>query len=111
MRRELATYNQAIVVRQIAERINQALRYVHKSQTPWVATDANGLVMDLRQRLSVPPQDVAQSLLWTRNLYCANPAFWMARAIPVPLLVIARDPHENIIHQELITAATCKASQ
>jgi hypothetical protein len=109
MQRELATYNQAIVVRQIAERINQGLGYVHKSQTPWVATDANGLVMDLRQRLSVQSHDVAQSLLWTRDLYCGNLQFWVARAIRVPLLVIARDPGGNIVHQEQITPTICTA--
>ena len=63
MQRQLATYNQATVVTQIAERINRGLGYVHKSNTPWVETDANGLVMDLRQRLFLPSQDVAQTLL------------------------------------------------
>jgi hypothetical protein len=111
MQRELATYNQAIVVRQIAERINQGLGYVHKSQTLWIATDADGLVMDLRQRLFVPPQEVAQSLLWTRDLYCGNVQFWVARVMRVPLMVIARDPHGNIIHQEQITPATCTATR
>jgi GYF domain 2 len=111
MQSALATYNQATVVKQIAERINRGLKYVHNSTTPWVATDANGLVMDLRRRVAVPPHNVAQSLLWTRDLYCKNPEFWVARANRVPLLLIARDPHGNIIHQEQITPATCSATR
>ena len=111
MQSALATYNQATVVKQIAERINRGLKYVHNSSTPWVATDANGLVMDLRQRSFYPSHNVAQSLLLTRDLYCANPEFWVARANRVPLLLIARDPNGNIIHREQITSATCTATR
>ena len=111
MQSALAAYNQATVVRQIAEQINRGLKYVHNSNTPWVATDANGLVMDLRQRSFSPSHNVAQSLLWTCDLYCENPEFWVARANRVPLLLIARDPHGNIIHREQITPATCTTTR
>ena len=112
MQRALATYNQATVVRQIAEQINRGLGYVHRSNTPWVAADANGLVIDLQQNYFVPsPHPHLSTSVAARNLYCENKEFVVARVMRLPLLLIARDPHGNIIHQEQITPATCSATR
>jgi GYF domain 2 len=111
-RRAYATYNQAIVVKQIADRINQGLRNALKSSVPWVTAGASGLVMDLQLKPLDPPYDQAGAVssmsLGALRLYCENNTdFRFARAIQVPLQLVVRDQVGNIIHSEEISPTTC----
>jgi len=105
-----AKYNQAVVVRQIGERVNTQLSNALPTRTPLISINANGFVMDLRfpGHATLSQQQVSMISVEVRSLYCDNnTAFKFARAIQVPLLVIIRDPWGQPAHQEQITPSTC----
>ena len=115
-RRAFATYNQALVVRQIAERVNGQLRKAFPATPPWVSTNAHGFLIDLQLRNTLAPTDLQNSIstlsAGSRSLYCQNNTdFRLARAIGVPLSVVIRHAGAHIVHQERITPATCIAAQ
>jgi hypothetical protein len=110
-RRAYATYNPAMVVRQIGERVNGQLRAAFASRAPLVSSTANGLQIDLRQQRGAPRSEEQLSMLSTsvRSLYCENNTdFRLARAIGIPLLLVVRDADGLPLHQEQFIPSTCK---
>jgi hypothetical protein len=107
-----ATYNQAIVLRQIGERINGQLRIAIPGNPPNVARDDDGFVIAMQARRPLTLEEKTHSIRAfseaAHNLYCQNTTdFRLARAIGVPLLVTLRDPAGQIIHQERIRPSQC----
>ena len=101
-----ATYNQEMVVRQIADRVNRDLR-----ASPRVVVNGQGFVIDLRLRPDVPTQDRAQSAAKIaqagHELYCRDARFGVVRAIKLPLELRIRDQEGVIMRREHITTNAC----
>jgi hypothetical protein len=109
--RAFAKYNSALVMRQIADRINQDIKRSWPD-APKIVGKEHGLAFDVAFKVNTPPGKVRELtsafIDGSRKTYCNNGAtFRIVRAIGVPLVVTVRETTGRTRHTERSDLAAC----